>query len=78
MRMMLAKVSRKRFLDSIGSAATTRTGTARIQATLHESGNTVEVLGHSSISLTANTYSHVMPSLVADAAEKIGSVLFGA
>jgi integrase len=37
----------------------------------------MEVLGHSSISLTANTYSHVMPSLVADAAAKVAGVLFG-
>jgi integrase len=37
----------------------------------------MEVLGHSSISLTANTYSHVMPSLVQDAAEKMGDLLFG-
>lgn len=36
----------------------------------------MEVLGHSSISLTANTYSHVMPSLVQDAAEKMGDALF--
>ena len=31
----------------------------------------MEVLGHSSISLTANTYSHPMPSLVQDATEKV-------
>ncbi len=37
----------------------------------------MEVLGHSSISLTANTYTHVMPSLVQEAAEKISGVLFG-
>lgn len=36
----------------------------------------MEVLGHSSISLTANTYSHVMPSLVQDATEKVAGVLF--
>ncbi len=36
----------------------------------------MEVLGHSSISLTANTYSHVMPTLVRDAAEKVAAVLF--
>jgi integrase len=38
----------------------------------------MEVLGHSSIALTANTYSHVMPSLVRDATEKMADVLFGA
>jgi hypothetical protein len=37
----------------------------------------MEVLGHSSISLTANTYSHVMPSLVEDATAKVANVLFG-
>jgi site-specific recombinase XerD len=37
----------------------------------------MEVLGHSSIGVTANTYSHVMPSLVQDAAEKMAGVLFG-
>lgn len=36
----------------------------------------MEVLGHSSISLTANTYSHVMPSLVQDATERVAGVLF--
>jgi integrase len=36
----------------------------------------MEVLGHSSISVTANTYSHVMPSLMQDAAEKMAGVLF--
>jgi integrase len=37
----------------------------------------MEVLGHSSISLTADTYSHVMPSLVQDATNKVATVLFG-
>jgi integrase len=36
----------------------------------------MEVLGHSSIGLTADTYSHVMPSLVEDASEKVAGVLF--
>jgi integrase len=36
----------------------------------------MEVLGHSSISLTANTYSHVMPSLVEDATGKVANLLF--
>jgi integrase len=36
----------------------------------------MEILGHSSISLTANTYAHVMPSLLQDAAEKMAGVLF--
>jgi len=36
----------------------------------------MEVLGHSPISMTANTYSRSMPSPVQDAAEKMGGVLF--
>lgn len=36
----------------------------------------MEVLGHSSISLTADTNSHVMPSLVQDATEKVAGILF--
>jgi hypothetical protein len=35
----------------------------------------MQTLGHSSISLTANTYSHVMPSLIDNAAEKMGAIL---
>jgi integrase len=36
----------------------------------------MEVLGHSSISLTANTYSHVMLPMVEDATTKVANVLF--
>ena len=35
----------------------------------------MEILGHSRISLTMNTYSHVIPALNQDAAEKLGDVL---
>lgn len=35
----------------------------------------METLGHSQISLTLNTYSHVMPALQADAAAKIDAIL---
>lgn len=35
-----------------------------------------EVLGHSSISLTANTYAHVMPVLIQDAAGRSAELLF--
>lgn len=35
-----------------------------------------QILGHSSISLTANTYAHVMPSLVQDATAKAAAALF--
>lgn len=35
----------------------------------------METLGHSQISLTLNTYSHVLPALQADAAAKLDAVL---
>jgi integrase len=34
----------------------------------------METLGHSQISLTLNTYSHVMPALQIDAAAKLDAV----
>ncbi len=37
----------------------------------------MDVLGHSAISLTLNTYSHVMPELQHDAAERVGAALWG-
>jgi integrase len=37
----------------------------------------METLGHSQISLTLNTYSHVLPSLQRDAAEKMNRLLVG-
>lgn len=36
----------------------------------------MEILGHSQISLTQNTYQHVMPRIIADATGKVGGVLF--
>ncbi len=36
----------------------------------------MEVLGHSQISLTMNTYSHVVPELKRDAADRMGEVLW--
>lgn len=36
-----------------------------------------QLLGHSSIALTANTYSHVMPAMMREAAEKMDAVLAG-
>lgn len=36
-----------------------------------------EILGHSQIHVTANTYAHVMIELKRDAADKLGAVLFG-
>jgi integrase len=35
------------------------------------------ILGHSSISLTADTYAHVMPSLKEDAAARLDALLGG-
>jgi integrase len=35
----------------------------------------MELLGHSSISLTANTYSHVMPAAMREVADKMESIL---
>ncbi len=37
----------------------------------------MEVLGHSTITVTANTYSHVMPELSRDATERVGNLLWG-
>jgi hypothetical protein len=34
-------------------------------------------LGHSQISLTQNTYQHVMPKVMSDASERGAEVLFG-
>jgi len=36
----------------------------------------MEILGHSQISLTQNTYQHVMPRVIADATGRLGDVLF--
>jgi integrase len=35
----------------------------------------METLGHSQISLTLNTYSHVLPALQEDAAAKLDAIL---
>ena len=37
----------------------------------------MEVLGHSQISLTLGTYSHVVPELAEDAARRMGEALWG-
>ena len=37
----------------------------------------METLGHSQISLTMNTYSHVLPELQRDAADRMGRILAG-
>jgi hypothetical protein len=36
----------------------------------------MQILGHSQISLTLGTYSHVSPELAEDAAERIGKALW--
>ena len=36
-----------------------------------------EVLGHSQMSITSDTYSHVLPELQREAADRLGEVLFG-
>jgi integrase len=36
----------------------------------------MEILGHSRISMTLDTYSHVMPAAMREAAEKISAVLW--
>jgi integrase len=59
-----------RFHDSRHSAASLLAQGVPLRVVL-------EVLGHSSITLTVNTYGHVMPSLVRDATEKAATVLFG-
>jgi site-specific recombinase XerD len=37
----------------------------------------MEMLGHSQISLTPGTYSHVAPELAEDAARRMGEALWG-
>lgn len=37
----------------------------------------MQVLGHSQINLTLGTYSHVVPELAQDAADRIGEALWG-
>jgi integrase len=36
-----------------------------------------ERLGHASIQITLDTYSHVMPGMQADAAAMVGALVFG-
>jgi integrase len=37
----------------------------------------MEILGHSQIGLTLDTYSHVVPEMQRDAADRIGNALWG-
>ena len=66
-----AGVSRVRLHDARHTAATlmlTMGVPARVA---------MDVLGHSQISLTLGTYSHVMPLLSRDAADRVGQALWG-
>ena len=38
----------------------------------------MEILGHSQIHVTMDTYSHVMPELQRDATERVSATIFGA
>jgi hypothetical protein len=37
----------------------------------------MEILGHSQVTLTLGTYSHVMPELARDAADRMAAALWG-
>jgi hypothetical protein len=37
----------------------------------------MELLGHSTIALTANTYSHILPSVMQDMADHMDAILGG-
>ena len=63
------KVPRVRFHDLRHTAATLLLSQGVDPRTI------METLGHSQISLTLNTYSHVMPALQIDAAAKLDAVL---
>lgn len=55
-----------------------RHGLATLMLSQGESPRVVmETLGHSQISLTLNTYTHVIPSLQREAADRVGAVLAG-
>jgi integrase len=62
-------VPRVRFHDLRHTAATLLLAQAVDPRTI------METLGHSQISLTLNTYSHVLPALQADAAAKLDAIL---
>ena len=67
-----AKLPRQHFHDLRHAAATfmlTRGVPLRVA---------MEVLGHSKSHVTANTYTHVMPELKRDAADRVGDLPFGA
>jgi integrase len=66
-----AQVRRARLHDARHTAAT-----LLLQQGVH-ARVAMQILGHSQISLTLGTYSHVVPDLARDAADKMGTVLWG-
>ena len=62
-------VPRVRFHDLRHTAATL------LLAQSVDARTIMETLGHSQISLTLNTYSHVLPALQAAAADKLDAIL---
>jgi len=66
-----AEVPRVRFHDLRHTAATLLLAQGVDPRTI------METLGHSQISLTLNTYSHVLPALQASAAAKMNAILIG-
>lgn len=71
-----------RLLDEVGLRRVTfdalRHGTATFLLTSGVDLKVVqEILGHSTIAVTAGTYAHVQATLRRDAAERIGGVIFG-
>ena len=48
--------------------------TLRISTALEDPRVVMEILGHSQISLTLNTYSHVIPLLQREAAQRMDAV----
>jgi integrase len=69
--LAIAKVTRIRFHDLRHSTASLLLAQGVPLRTI------MEQLGHSSISLTANTYAHVMPAAMRDAADKVEELLVG-
>ena len=69
--LVAAKVPLVRFHDLQHTAATLLLGQGVDPRTI------METLGHSQISLTLNTYAHVLPALQAAAADKIDAILNG-
>ena len=65
-----AKIPRRRFHDLRHTAATLLLAQGVDIRTI------METLGHSQISLTMNTYAHVMPQLKRDAADRMEDILF--